>query len=126
MSRPRLLPIESGTEGWDSVLRTNLLILGGFSDADGEPFPIKTYPGFANLPTASQNDQCVAAFDSGSGQFRLVLSLGTVTAPAGGNWAKIPVQAAAQADFAGADLAALKVELNTFLAKLRTAGTIAP
>lgn len=37
----------------------------------------------------------------------------------------VPKRAAAQADFAGADLAALKVELNTFLGKLRTAGVIA-
>lgn len=35
-------------------------------------------------------------------------------------------EAAAQADFAGADLAALKVELNAFLAKLRTATLVAP
>jgi len=35
-------------------------------------------------------------------------------------------QAAAQADFAGADLAALKVELNAFLAKLVTATLVAP
>lgn len=34
--------------------------------------------------------------------------------------------AVAQADFAGADLAALKVELNTFLGKLRTAGIVLP
>lgn len=34
-------------------------------------------------------------------------------------------QAAAQANFAGADITALKVELNAFLAKLRTAGLIA-
>lgn len=33
--------------------------------------------------------------------------------------------AAAQADFAGVDLAAVKVELNAFLAKLRAAGIIA-
>lgn len=31
-------------------------------------------------------------------------------------------RAATQADFAGADVAALKVELNAFLAKLKTAG----
>lgn len=31
-------------------------------------------------------------------------------------------KAATQADFAGADIAALKVELNAFLAKLKTAG----
>lgn len=36
-----------------------------------------------------------------------------------------PAQAAAQADFEGADIAALKVELNAFLGKLRTAGVIA-
>jgi hypothetical protein len=35
-------------------------------------------------------------------------------------------QAAAQADFAGADITALKVELNAFLAKLRTATLVAP
>lgn len=34
-------------------------------------------------------------------------------------------QAAAQADFAGADITALKVELNAFLAKLEAAGTVA-
>lgn len=34
-------------------------------------------------------------------------------------------QAAAQANFAGADITALKVELNAFLAKLRTANIIA-
>jgi hypothetical protein len=34
--------------------------------------------------------------------------------------------AAAQADFAGADLTALKVELNAFLAKLRAAGIVLP
>lgn len=33
--------------------------------------------------------------------------------------------AAAQADFAGADVAALKVELNTFLGKLEAAGLVA-
>lgn len=33
---------------------------------------------------------------------------------------------AAQVDFAGADLAALKVELNAFLAKLRAAGIVLP
>lgn len=32
--------------------------------------------------------------------------------------------AAAQANFAGADVTALKVELNAFLAKLRTAGIV--
>lgn len=34
-------------------------------------------------------------------------------------------QAAVQADFAGADITALKVELNVFLAKLRTSGVLA-
>lgn len=33
-------------------------------------------------------------------------------------------KAAAQADFAGADIAALKVELNAFLAKLKAAGQV--
>ena len=37
----------------------------------------------------------------------------------------VPNEAAAQADFVGADLSALKVELNAFLAKLRTADVIA-
>lgn len=36
-----------------------------------------------------------------------------------------PKRAAGQADFAGADLAAVKVELNALLAKLRAAGIIA-
>lgn len=35
-------------------------------------------------------------------------------------------QAAFQADFAGADITALKVELNAFLAKLKTAGIVKP
>ena len=35
-------------------------------------------------------------------------------------------QAAAQADFAGADITALKVELNAFLAKLEAAGIVLP
>lgn len=39
--------------------------------------------------------------------------------------AGVAKQAAAQADFAGADIAAVKVELNAFLAKLRAAGVIA-
>lgn len=34
-------------------------------------------------------------------------------------------QAATQADFAGADAAAIVVELNTFLAKLKAAGIVA-
>jgi len=34
-------------------------------------------------------------------------------------------KAATQADFAGADIAALKVELNAFLAKLKAAGIVA-
>lgn len=34
-------------------------------------------------------------------------------------------KAAAQADFAGADAAALVIELNAFLAKLKTAGIVA-
>ena len=34
--------------------------------------------------------------------------------------------AAAQVDFAGADITALKVELNAFLAKLRAAGIVLP
>lgn len=34
------------------------------------------------------------------------------------------VPAAAQADFAGADITALKVELNAFLAKLEAAGIV--
>jgi len=33
-------------------------------------------------------------------------------------------KAAAQADFAGADITALKVELNAFLAKLKAAGQV--
>lgn len=37
----------------------------------------------------------------------------------------IPTQAAAQADTVAADLAALKVDFNALLAKLRTAGVIA-
>lgn len=37
----------------------------------------------------------------------------------------IPVQAAAQADTTAVDLAALKVDFNALLAKLRTAGVIA-
>lgn len=37
----------------------------------------------------------------------------------------IPEQAAAQANFAGADITALKVELNAFLVKLRNANIIA-
>lgn len=37
----------------------------------------------------------------------------------------IPKQAAAQADTTAVDLAALKVDFNAFLAKLRTAGVIA-
>ena len=39
--------------------------------------------------------------------------------------AGVATKAAAQANFAGADIAALKVELNAFLAKLRAAGVIA-
>lgn len=35
------------------------------------------------------------------------------------------LQAEAQADFAGADVTALKVELNAFLAKLEAAGIVA-
>ena len=38
--------------------------------------------------------------------------------------AGIVKKAAAQADFAGADLTALKVELNAFLAKLEAAGIV--
>lgn len=38
----------------------------------------------------------------------------------------VVLQSVAQANFAGADLAALIVELNTFLGKLRTAGVVAP
>ena len=34
-------------------------------------------------------------------------------------------QAATQANFAGADIAALEVELNAFLAKLKAAGIVA-
>jgi len=34
-------------------------------------------------------------------------------------------QAAIQADFAGADITALKVELNAFLTKLEAAGIVA-
>ena len=37
----------------------------------------------------------------------------------------VPTQAAAQANFAGADVTALKVELNAFLTKLRDANIIA-
>lgn len=36
------------------------------------------------------------------------------------------VPAATQATFAGADITALKVELNAFLAKLKTAGIVLP
>lgn len=38
----------------------------------------------------------------------------------------IPGQAVAQANFAGADVTALKVELNAFLTKLRDAGIVLP
>lgn len=38
----------------------------------------------------------------------------------------VPKQAATQATFAGADITALKVELNAFLAKLKAAGIVAP
>lgn len=43
-----------------------------------------------------------------------------------GSQARTITRAAAQADTTAADLAALKVDFNAVLAKLRTAGVIAP
>lgn len=43
-----------------------------------------------------------------------------------GTWTAIPGQAAAQADSVAADIATLKTDFNALLAKLRTAGALAP
>lgn len=51
------------------------------------------------------------------------VNAGTGTPAATTTTAGVVKQAAAQADFAGADIAALKVELNAFLAKLKAAGS---
>lgn len=62
---------------------------------------------------------------SGSSQIRGQESLQLALFNADGTAFHIPEQAAAQANFAGADVTALKVELNAFLTKLRDANIIA-
>lgn len=53
------------------------------------------------------------------------LDAGTAVPAATTSVAGVVKQAAITADFAGADAAAIVVELNAFLAKLRTAGIVA-
>lgn len=55
-------------------------------------------------------------------QLNAQLAAGTAVAPATTTVNGTVKKSATQADFAGADLAALKVELNAFLAKLKAAG----
>lgn len=58
-------------------------------------------------------------------QLEAQLAGGTAVPPATTTVNGTVKKAAAQADFAGADIAAVKVELNAFLAKLKAAGIVA-
>lgn len=107
--------ISHANQSWDAELeswRQNLQY---------RPLPVyrPTAGAFANLPTASQNDDGLAVIADATAGVIMALSNGTI-------WRKVPVQAAAQADSTAPDVATLKADFNSLLAKLRTAGVIAP
>lgn len=107
--------ILAGIEGWDAELdswRDNL---------QNYPIPVPepAAGSYGALPAASQNDRGISAVNDATAGWILVLSTGAA-------WAKIPKQAAAQADSTAANVTDLKTDFNALLAKLRTAGVLAP
>src|SRR5262245_60330194 len=107
-------PILHQAESWDAELdswRDNLIT--------ALPLPEPSTGLFADLPNASQNDRGIAAINDPTAGWMAVISNGSA-------WERIPKRAAARADSTAANLAALIVDFNDLLAKLRTSGAIAP
>lgn len=119
MSKPTFSPIGilAAIEGWDGPVSDNFDALKTLL-IDG-PFPLKEYAIADTLPTASNYDRCIAARENATAGWLIALSNGTT-------FRLIPVQAAAQTDSVAATVADLRTDFNALLAKLRTAGTIAP
>lgn len=104
MARISYTALASGQQGWDATINGNLAVA-----FDG-PFPFKEYATYGALPAAgADNVRCVAALTA---EHRLVISNGTI-------WLRMPTMAAAQADSVAATLAALVIDFNLLLAKLR-------
>jgi len=117
VSRPAITLLSAGVQSWDALVNDNLVALG----AGATPMLVPEESDEGNLPAASSYDRCVIAVEDddlpGNG-YRLFFSNGT-------DWLPIPLEAAGQADIAGAgDLS--KDDFNTFLQKLRDAGVIDP
>lgn len=116
MAKPALKVIASGTEQWDAAITDNFGFVGT------RPTVIAEFADLATLNAAypaNQNDRCIAAINDGTAGWVLVMSDGAA-------WKIIGKQAAAQADSVAPDVLTLKNDFNALLAKLRTAGQLAP
>lgn len=119
MARPFFnTSISHGVEGWDGALNDNfeVLTLGpwpAFEQAAGDETNLPV-----TFPPASY-DRCIAFVNHTTLGWIMYYSTGTT-------WLVVPHRAAAQADSVAVTLAALVVDFNSLLAKLRAAGVIAP
>lgn len=113
MARPSPTTIQSTLEAWDADVTNNFnLVFAG-------PLPLVVYANFAAIPAANQFDQCLVSFNDATAGWIMALSNGTT-------FRKVGVQAAAEADSTATTVANLKNDFNSLLAKLRTAGLLAP
>lgn len=116
MAKKTYPALQAGIEGWDALLT------GPWRDLlQGGPLPVYEPAGglLANLPAAAQNDRALAFVNDATAGWIPVYSNGTT-------WLKVPTQAASQANSAAGTVGALVTDFNALLAKLRTAGVLAP
>lgn len=112
MATPHLTRINTAINGWDAAYDDNLKVLG----IDGDPTPVSAFASVGALPDPVAFANCIAVVLV-SARKRIVISDGTA-------WILQPEPAAALADTVAADLAALKVDHNLLLARLRTSGAL--
>lgn len=110
--KPVLKTLDSAKEGWDATTNDNFDTLG----KAGTPVPIPEFGTIGSLPAANLYDRCVAAVFDTTG-WTIYMSNGTT-------WVALAKRGSPVADFVGADLSALKAELNSALQTLRDAGIL--
>lgn len=112
MTKRALTLINPVNVGWDAPVNDNFTLLKDF------PIPVAAFANVGALPPAAENAESIA-FVTVSGRLLLAVSDGTT-------WTLIGLQAAAQADSTATTVVDLRSDLNALLAKMRTAGLIAP
>lgn len=106
-------PIQHTLEGWDGELEEwRLIFMNG-------PLPVFETTTFASLPAASSHDRSFAFFNDTTAGWLPAFSDGAA-------WQKIGHQSAARANSVAATVGALVTDFNDLLAKMRTAGLLAP